>query len=546
MAARTGKDRGLAGTVARVGGGGAANWRLSDTGGMHLGSGAEPPHPMNLRLLRPLKLRVLSPLCALLVLGQGPAAGVPARFTGHLKAGKAQTVVTYGTSLTAGGAWVGQFGAALEAGWPGLAKVVNSGQGAMWSKWGVDHLDERVIAKKPDAVLIEFGINDAFLEYKTPVAEARANLLQMIDRILAAKADTEIILMTMNPPVGVHLERRPAIAEYYEMYRSVAKERGLRLVDHAANWAPLLADDRARFDRYVPDGIHPGAEGCQQVITPALLKALGIPAIAPAPEKVSLWPEQAPVGDGTFEKAEVTITVHRPAAPNGAAVVICPGGGYGGLVTGPEGHGIATWLNGHGITGIVLEYRLPKGRSAVPLLDAQRAIRTARAKAKDWGIDPAKVGIIGFSAGGHLAATAATRHDAGDPAAKDPVERQGCRPDFAVLVYPVITMGETTHGGSRNNLLGPDPSAEAIALFSAEEQVTAKTSPTYLTHAANDRVVPVSHSRSFHAALEENQVPTEYLELPSGDHGLNGYQGPMWDAWQAGVLKWMTARGLTP
>ena len=492
---------------------------------------------MNLRLPRLLKTRLLFPMGVLFTIAQAGAGLVQ-----NLEAGKPQTVVTYGTSLTAGGAWVGQFGAALEARWPGRAKVVNSGQGAMWSKWGVDNLDGRVLAKKPDTVLIEFGINDAFLQYKTPVADARANLETMIDRILAAKADTEIILMTMNPPVGVHLERRPAIAEYYEMYRSVAKERKLQLIDHAANWAPILANDRARFDRYVPDGIHPGPEGCREVITPALLKALGIPAVAT--EKVSLWPDQAPLGDGNFEKAEVFITLHRAEEPNGAAMVICPGGGYGGLVVGPEGHGIAKWLNGHGITGIVLEYRLPKGRSAVPLLDAQRAIRTVRSKAKDWGIDPSKVGIIGFSAGGHLAATAATRHDGGDPAAKDPVERQGCRPDFAVLVYPVITMGESTHGGSRKNLLGPDPSAEAIMLYSAEKQVTEKTSPTYLTHAANDRIVPVSHSRSFHAALEEKKVPTEYLELPSGDHGLDGYKGPMWDAWQAGVLKWLAGRGV--
>jgi acetyl esterase/lipase len=463
----------------------------------------------------------------------------------NLEADKPQTVVTYGTSLTAGGAWVGQFGAALEARWPGRAKVVNSGQGGMWSKWGVDNLDGRVIAKKPDTVLIEFGINDAYLEYKTPVAAARANLETMIDRILAAKADTEIILMTMNPPVGVHLERRPAIAEYYEMYRSVAKERKLQLIDHAANWAPILANDRARFDRYVPDGIHPGPEGCREVITPALLKALGIPAVAAEPEKVSLWPEQAPLGDGNFEKAEVFITVHRAEKPNGAAMVICPGGGYGGLVVGPEGHGIAKWLNGHGIAGIVLEYRLPKGRSAVPLLDAQRAIRTVRAKAKEWSIDSAKVGIIGFSAGGHLAATAAAAgFDNGNVEADDLVERQSSRPDFAVLVYPVITMGEGAHGGSRKNLLGPKPTHEEIHLFSAENLVSERSAPTYLTHAVNDRIVPVSHSRSFHAALEEKKVPTEYLELPSGDHGLDGYKGPMWDAWQAGVLKWLTTRGV--
>jgi acetyl esterase/lipase len=251
------------------------------------------------------------------------------------------------------------------------------------------------------------------------------------------------------------------------------------------------------------------------------------------------------VGDGTFEKTDAKLTLHRPEKPNGTAMVICPGGGYGSLVKEGEGHGIARWLNAHGITGVVLEYRLPHGRSKVPLLDAQRALRMVRANAKDWGCDPAKVGIIGFSAGGHLAATAATRFDDGDRAAKDPIDRQGCRPDFAVLVYPVITMGETTHGGSRKNLLGASPSEEDIVLYSAEKQVTAKTSPTFLTHAVDDQTVPVSHSQSFKDALKEKGVVCGYLELPSGGHGLNGYKGPMWDAWQAAALEWMAAQKFT-
>jgi acetyl esterase/lipase len=277
-------------------------------------------------------------------------------------------------------------------------------------------------------------------------------------------------------------------------------------------------------------------------ILASVLALFSAAASAAEPQVFPLWPEQAPVGDGSFEKTEAKLTLHRPEKPNGAALVICPGGGYGMLVKDGEGHGIAKWLNAHGITGVVLEYRLPAGRSKVPLLDAQRALRTVRANAKDWGCDPAKVGIIGFSAGGHLAATAATRFDDGDRTAKDLIDRQGCRPDFAVLVYPVITMGESTHGGSRKNLLGPAPTEEDIALYSAEKQVTAKTSPTYLTHAVDDKTVPVSHSRSFHEALKANRVPCEYLELPSGGHGLNGYKGPMWDAWQASALKWMAER----
>ncbi|MEK7954177.1 alpha/beta hydrolase [Luteolibacter soli] len=274
----------------------------------------------------------------------------------------------------------------------------------------------------------------------------------------------------------------------------------------------------------------------------ASLVALFSVAAAAEPQVFPLWPDQAPIGDGTFEKTDAKLTLHRPEKPNGTALVICPGGGYGTLVKDPEGHGIAKWLNAQGITGVVLEYRLPNGRSKVPLLDAQRALRTVRANAKDWGCDPRKVGIIGFSAGGHLAATAVTRFDEGDRTAKDAIDRQSCRPDFAVLVYPVITMGETTHGGSRNNLLGASPTEEAITYYSAEKQVTAKTSPTFLAHAVDDQLVPVSHSKSFYAALKEKRVECELLELPSGGHGLNGYQGPMWDKWQAESLKWMKAQ----
>jgi acetyl esterase/lipase len=263
------------------------------------------------------------------------------------------------------------------------------------------------------------------------------------------------------------------------------------------------------------------------------------------PERLGIWNKKAPVGAGKFQEAEAFITVHRAPKPNGAAVVICPGGGYGGLVTGAEGHGIAKWLNRHGITGVVLEYRLPAGRSFVPLYDAQRALRTVRAHAKDWNLDPARIGIMGFSAGGHLASTAGTHFDAGDAASADPVERLSCRPDFMILVYPVISMGPKGHGGSRNNLLGKNPDAKLVDLFSNEKQVTAKTPPTFLAHAVDDRPVPPENSRMFHDALRANKVPAQYLELPSGGHGLNGYQGPMWDAWQKQSLAWLAEMKFT-
>jgi acetyl esterase/lipase len=278
---------------------------------------------------------------------------------------------------------------------------------------------------------------------------------------------------------------------------------------------------------------------------PAVSQAADPPKKA-EPERLGLWTDNAPQGDGTSEKAEAWVSVHRPEKPNGAAAVICPGGGYGRLVTGAEGHGIAAWLNTHGVTGVVLKYRLPKGRPFVPLLDAQRAIRTVRANAKAWGVDPKKVGIIGFSAGGHLASTAGTHFDAGDPKAADPVERQGCRPDFMILVYPVISMGEKGHGGSRTNLLGRTPDEKLVRLFSNESQVTADTPPAFLSHAKDDRVVVPDHSKMFHDALRAHKVPVKYLELPSGGHGLNGYKGPMWDSWQAQSLAWLVELKFIP
>ena len=286
-----------------------------------------------------------------------------------------------------------------------------------------------------------------------------------------------------------------------------------------------------------------------RLLCPALV-AITLPCLAadtPAkPDRVSLWTTQAPVGDGTFDTANAFITVHPAAKPNAAAFIICPGGGYGGLVTGGEGHGIAEWLNGHGIAGIVLEYRLPKGRSQVPLLDAQRALRTARFNAKAWGINPTRIGIIGFSAGGHLASTAGTHFDAGDAKSADPVERVSCRPDFMILVYPVITMDGSTHGGSRANLLGKEPATELVESFSNEKQVSDETPPAFLAHAADDKVVLPDNSLHFYEALLAHQVPAKYLALPSGGHGLNGYKGPMWDAWQKQSLEWLAELKMIP
>jgi lysophospholipase L1-like esterase len=220
-------------------------------------------------------MKLLSALYFSLIITSVAFADSESQLVINLKAGKKQTVVTYGTSLTAGGAWVANLQKALNEKFPTLATVINSGQGSKWSSWGVENLDSRVISKNPDTVLIEFGINDAFLDYNTSVEQARSNLETMVDRIKTSNPNAEVILMTMNSPIGVHLARRPKFLDYYQMYRDLAKERGLLLIDNYVNWARVM-EDQTLFNQYVPDGIHPSKEGSSIVTTPEIHKSLGL------------------------------------------------------------------------------------------------------------------------------------------------------------------------------------------------------------------------------------------------------------------------------
>jgi len=271
-----------------------------------------------------------------------------------------------------------------------------------------------------------------------------------------------------------------------------------------------------------------------------------INAMAAEPGAELLWPGGAPLLDANKPATAPAITVHMPEAgkSNGAAVVICPGGGYGGLMMSYEGHDVARWLNRYGFVGIVLKYRVRPYRHPVEMLDGQRAMRMVRSKARQLNVDPNRIGIMGFSAGGHLASTVGTHFDAGDPNAPDPIDRVSCRPDFMVLVYPVITMGPKSHAGSRRNLLGRSPSAELIDLLSNEKQVTKQTPPTFLAHAKTDQTVPVANSAMFYKVLKAHGVPAEFFELPTGAHGLGCGKGKEWVAWQAKCLAWFKARGL--
>lgn len=211
-----------------------------------------------------------------------------AQFVQHLDAGKKQTIVTFGTSLTAVGAWVDQFATVLEQSYPGQAKVINGAQGGANSDWGVKSLDQKVLQHKPDTVLIEFAVNDAVGIRKTGVEHARNNLEQLIERILKANSNTEIILQVMNVPVGHTRTGRPNLEAYNQMYRDVAKERGFQLIDHWPNWQKLLDEDPLCFVAYNPDTIHPVRSGALNIITPHLLRELGLPA--GKPEKSTATP----------------------------------------------------------------------------------------------------------------------------------------------------------------------------------------------------------------------------------------------------------------
>ena len=268
----------------------------------------------------------------------------------------------------------------------------------------------------------------------------------------------------------------------------------------------------------------------------ALLLLLAVPFLAAKEETVSdIW-------DGAADQP-VRLYVRTPDAPSDAprpALVICPGGGYAMRCIEPEGFGIAQWLNRNGIAGFVLEYRLPKGNKEVPLSDAQRAIAWVRAHAAEYGVDPEKIGIIGFSAGGHLASSAAVHFGFGDPESEDPIDAVSYRPDFAVLIYPVITMQSgLTHPGTRRELLGDDPSPQDIDFFSSEKQVSNQTPPVFLAHAQDDTVVPPENSQMFADRMKELGRPCVYLKLESGGHGLNGYQGESWDLWQKEAIEWI-------
>ena len=284
------------------------------------------------------------------------------------------------------------------------------------------------------------------------------------------------------------------------------------------------------------------------VIFALLLASLG-QAAAQEPKTELLWPDGAPGAVGNEDADRPTLSIYLPVPEKAVrtGVVVCPGGAYRTLAMDHEGRQIAQWLNSLGVAAFVLKYRLgPRYHHPAPLQDAQRAIRTVRLRAREFGIAPDRTGIWGFSAGGHLASTAGTHFDAGQPEAADPVERISSRPDFLILAYPVISLAtEYVHRGSRANLLGENPDPQLLELLSNEKQVTPQTPPTFLFHTTEDQGVPPENSILFYLALRKAGVPAEMHIYERGKHGVGlAPSDPVLSTWAGRLADWLKTRGL--
>ena len=378
-----------------------------------------------------------------------------------------------------------------------------------------------------------------------------------------AKGATPIVLSPVPRNIWIDGKVERMAATYGGWAAAVAKSQNAFFIDLneiVASRYEAIGRDTIGKDYFKTDHTHTSPIGAtlnaQSIIAGmkalknlSLLNFLKREPLAPTQttttEAIRLWPAAAPGALGSAPEDIPTLTPYFPKEKaTGSAVIVCPGGGYQHLAD-HEGKPVAEWLNSIGVTAFVLKYRIgPKYHHPAPLLDAARAVRLVRSRAAEWKIDPKRIGVLGFSAGGHVASTIGTHFDSGKPDATDPIDRLSSRPDLLVLIYPVITMGEFTHAGSKKQLLGENPTSDMVKLLSNEEQVTRDTPPTFLIHTANDSAVPVENSLRFAEALRRVGVPFELHIYERGPHGFGlGGDNPILSTWPARCADWLHLQG---
>ncbi|MDB4875048.1 MAG: alpha/beta hydrolase [Gemmatimonadetes bacterium] len=425
--------------------------------------------------------------------------------------------------------------------------------------------------KRGDYVFIQFGHNDEKLEDSLRYAAPNTTYRHNLERFVGEARGKGAIPILFTPIVRRKFNDRGELEDTHGAYpgvvREVAKALSVPLIDLGLSTAELVRGagversktlyvwvapgSSAMYPTGRQDDTHLSVAGATAVARLAAnaLRASGIALgkyvrDVPQSSSIPLWNGRAPgaLGDSIIDRPSMARFPALPGRSNGTSVVIFPGGGYEHLALEKEGSDVARWLNGLGVSAFVVTYRLaPRYHDPVMLRDAQRAIRVVRANAAAWGLDANRIGAMGFSAGGHMASTAATHFDGGAATDTDRVERVSSRPDFLVLLYPVVTMAESSaHRGSRRNLLGDQPSLERVRAMSNETQVTAASPATFIVATTDDATVPVENSVMFYQALVAAKVPTELHIFETGRHGFGLAPGnPTLSAWLTICESWM-------
>lgn len=492
---------------------------------------------------KPTLVRLLLAFAFSAVLAFGaedPKEALPVTVFANLKEGKYQTVVVYGTSLSINGAWAKAMGEWFGKEFPGKVTFLNSAMAGMHSNWGVENLQKRVLEKNPDLVFIEFSANDAATKHRISLEKSEANLDRMVKALRERNPRVDIVLQTMNPawdsptnPAKKYGTDRPELEAYYEVYRRYAHEHGLPLVDHYPNWRKMQVEKPEEFQQAVSDGIHPQSGPSKAVTWPAVRGLLE--RARTGSRVVEIWPDGTMPGKGAPDSetnarpektdatritnvSKPTLTLFPSAKKNSPTLIVCPGGGYSYVVMDKEGSEIAAWLNSNGYGALVLKYRVPNNRGGA-LQDVQRAIRLARSRAAEWNIDPKRLGVIGFSAGGNLAAKSSSLFETRSYPTIDAVDEQSCRPDFAVLVYPAYL----------------DDKAGQV---SPDLNLKADIPPTLIVHSEDDKPF-VPGSKLYAAALAAAGRSHRFLLYPTGGHGYGLHCEREAKTWPDDAMKWL-------